>query len=124
MVRITTRVLSPIRNLIQSWQRDPSPEPMTEALARQYFPDQDPIGKSLWTGDPKSDDPADRIVGVVGDIRELALDRPPTPTIFSAATQAPDEVTSFLANLFPTNWLIRTSGDPASYGTLVRNLHK
>ncbi len=92
---------------------------VNQALARRYFPDQDPLGKRL-VGDPAADDPPRRIVGVVGDVSELALDRPPTPTIFAAAAQAPDEVTSFLANLFPTSWVIRTAGDPLSYATLVR----
>ncbi len=92
---------------------------INQALARRYFPDQDPLGQRL-VGDPAADDPPRRIVGVVGNVSELALDRPPTPTVFAAASQAPDEVTSFLANLFPTSWVIRTTGDPARFGSLVR----
>ncbi len=92
---------------------------INEALAERYFPDEDPIGKGLLTGGPE--DPPERIIAVVGDISELALDRPPVPTIFAAATQASDGTTAFLANLFPTSWVIRTAGDPASYGPAVRS---
>ncbi len=91
---------------------------VNEALARRYFQDEDPVGRALVTGSP--DDPTERIIGVVGDVRELALDRPPTPTVYAAAAQAPDETTAFLANLFPTAWVIRTTGDPLSYSQVVR----
>ncbi len=91
---------------------------VNEALARQYFPDEDPVGQALVTGG--ADDPPERIIGVVADVREMALDRPPTPTVYAAAAQAPDETTAFLANLFPTAWVIRTAGDPLSHGQVIR----
>ena len=94
---------------------------INQALARQYFPDEDPIGRALVTGGQDAESPPDRIIGVVGDVRELALDRPPTPTVYAAAAQAPDETTAFLANLFPVSWVIRTAGDPLSYGQVVRD---
>ena len=94
---------------------------INEALARQYFPGENPVGRALVTGREDADEPPDRIIGVVGDVRELALDRPPTPTVYAAAAQAPDETTAFLANLFPVSWVIRTAGDPLSHGQVVRD---
>ncbi|MCP3963393.1 MAG: ABC transporter permease, partial [bacterium] len=90
---------------------------INQALARRYFPDEDPVGRALVQD---ADEPPDRIIGVVGDVRELALDRPPTPTVYAAAAQAPDETTAFLANLFPVSWVVRTTGDPLDYGGIVR----
>ncbi len=47
---------------------------LNESMAREFWPNQDPIGKRLpWgrSGDPKT------IVGIVGDLRDLAVDTPP-----------------------------------------------
>lgn len=98
-------------------------EPVTiinDALARRYFPNEDPIGQGLVSTDPASDDPPTRIVGVVGDVRELALDRPATPTMFVPAAQVADEDTAFIANILPTGWVVRTAGDPLTYGPVVQ----
>jgi len=91
---------------------------VNQALARRYFPDQDPVGQEFLGASP--DDPPTRIVGVVGDVREITLDRPPTPTVFAPAAQAPDGITAFLANVMPTCWVVRTQGDPASFGNVLQ----
>ena len=57
-------------------------------LARDLFPDTDPIGKRLKFGDAASTSPWETIVGVVGTVKQYALDadsrialyRPPTQT--------------------------------------------
>ena len=51
---------------------------INEALARQCFPNEDPIGKHTDRG---------TIVGVVGDVRQSRLDRPPAPEIYSVLIQ-------------------------------------
>ena len=56
----------------------PSAILINEALARQYFPDEDPIGKHTDRG---------TIVGVVGDVHQARLDRPPAPEIYSLLAQ-------------------------------------
>ncbi len=93
---------------------------INQALARKYFPEEDPIGQGLVTSELNSDTPPDRIVGVVGDILELQLDRPPTPTVFSFVGQGSDEGTAFTANVFPTCWVLKTKEDPLSYGAVVQ----
>ncbi len=93
---------------------------INRALARQYFQQENPIGKGLLGGNPGSQEPALEIVGVADDIRELALDRPPTPTVFAAASQAPDTTTAFLASILPTCWVVRTEGDPLEWSGAVR----
>ncbi len=51
---------------------------VNEALARQYFAGQDPVGLRIDRG---------LIVGVVGDVRPLKLSEPATPVIFYAMAQ-------------------------------------
>jgi putative ABC transport system permease protein len=52
---------------------------INEALARRYFPSEDPVGRVL----------TDRgtIVGVVGDVRQSRLDRPADPEIYYPVAQ-------------------------------------
>ena len=72
---------------------------INEALARQYFPDEDPIGKFLQaslTRPPREVSPAGidqprEIVGVVGDTRLWNPRRAPGPTIHVPNTQHPTE---------------------------------
>jgi macrolide transport system ATP-binding/permease protein len=62
---------------------------INEALARKYFPGQDPIGKLM--GDTKLSPKSIReIVGVVGDIREGSLDSENIPTEYLPFNQSPD----------------------------------
>jgi len=51
---------------------------INEALARKYFPNEDPIGRMTDRG---------RIAGVVGDVRTSSLDRPAAPEIYYAFAQ-------------------------------------
>lgn len=62
---------------------------INQALARQYFPGQDPIGKRFGNDDldPKS---IRQIVGVVADIRDGSLDSEIWPAEYLPCTQSPD----------------------------------
>ncbi len=51
---------------------------INEALARKYFPNEEPVGQRTDRG---------VIVGVVGDVRTSRLDRPPTPEIYYSFAQ-------------------------------------
>jgi predicted permease len=62
---------------------------ISRALARRYFPNQDPIGKQLRFGFPPDGDADREVVGVVGDVRDMALDRDPGPMMYVPFAQAP-----------------------------------
>jgi len=53
---------------------------INEALARQFFPGQNPVGKRISFGvpDPRKPD-WHQVIGVVADVREIALDSPAAP---------------------------------------------
>jgi putative ABC transport system permease protein len=80
-------------------------------LANRYFPGEDPVGKRLhiqW-GRPEENY---EIVGVVGSIRHLGLEKSPEPALFLANLQEPN---GFI------NLVIRTSGDPMRIAPAVKS---
>jgi macrolide transport system ATP-binding/permease protein len=80
---------------------------INQALAKQYFPGEDPIGKKIGDNDltPES---ISEIVGVVEDVRESTLDTDTWPTIYHPFNQNTDNSFSLV---------IRTSQDESSVFT-------
>jgi predicted permease len=62
---------------------------VSEALARRYFPHQDPLGRQMKFGFPPNSDVPREIVGVVGDVRDVALSKKPGPMMYVPFAQAP-----------------------------------
>jgi len=62
---------------------------INRALARQYFPGEDPIGKRIGNDD-LSPDSIKEIVGVVDDIKEGPLDSDIWPAVYYPFNQGPD----------------------------------
>jgi putative ABC transport system permease protein len=57
-----------------------------DALVRQYFPNENPLGKRIrWARDPQVHWIS--IVGVVGDVKHFGLDLPEQPALYSPYTQ-------------------------------------
>jgi len=73
---------------------------INQALARKYFPGEDPIGKRIGDITPNS---MKEIIGVVDNIHEGALDQEIVPTVYYPFAQHTDP--SF-------NIIVRTSQDP------------
>ena len=80
---------------------------ISESLARQKWPNEDPIGHTIEFGNMDGDLRLLTIVGVVGDVRERTLEKPPRPTIYVNYRQRPQATYQFSA-------VVRTAGDPAS----------
>ncbi len=55
---------------------------ISQALARQRWPDQDPIGQVIDFGNMDGDLNPLTIVGIAGDVRARGLDSPPSPIIY------------------------------------------
>jgi putative ABC transport system permease protein len=54
---------------------------LSAEMARRFWPNEDPIGRTILAGD------AYRVVGVAGDVRSLNLATDPRPTMYYSATQ-------------------------------------
>src|SRR5262249_3068567 len=77
---------------------------ISQTMARRYWPAEDPVGKRIKVGAQSgSGAPWVPIVGVVGDVKQFALDREPRSAIYVPLPQSPD-LTMSLA--------VRTSVDP------------
>lgn len=62
---------------------------ISESLAHNRWPHQDPIGHTIEFGNMDSDLRLLTIVGIVGDTHEYGLDEPPRPTVYVNLFQRP-----------------------------------
>ncbi len=88
---------------------------INEALAKKYFPGEDPIGRKIGNGalDPKS---IREIVGVIADVRESGLDDEVWPAEYEAIYQDPSNFLSVA---------VRTAQDEKTVlPVLVSTLHQ
>src|SRR5438874_11787511 len=63
---------------------------ISESLARERWPGQDPIGQTIEFGNLDGDLRLLTIVGIVGDVHEYGLDVPPRPMVYVNLLQRPD----------------------------------
>ena len=84
---------------------------VSDALVRQQFPNEDPIGKRLAISIGRQPGPfLAEIVGVVGDIKMVTLDGTFDPAVYLPHTQLPIGVMTFV---------VRTSLEPTSLTSSV-----
>jgi putative ABC transport system permease protein len=82
---------------------------INQTMAKQYFPNQDPIGKRIQTGDPDPKAPWETVVGVVGDVKYSGLDAAPSPTLYVPYTEK-----DWAGWTRDMSLVVRTSMDPSS----------
>jgi putative ABC transport system permease protein len=92
---------------------------ISESLAREKWPHQDPLGRSIEFGNMDGDLRPLTVVGVVGDVRSSTLEKPAEPTIYVNYRQRPQATSRFVV-------VIRSGAEPPSLiqtaRTLVRRL--
>ncbi len=82
-----------------------------DAMVRQYFPNEDPLGKRVrWARDPEIHWMT--IIGVVGDVKHFGLDLPEQPGFYSPYTQA-DPWKRWMT------LVVRTQSDPATMARAI-----
>jgi putative ABC transport system permease protein len=77
---------------------------ISEAMARRYWPGENPLGRRISLGEPGPAHPWIRIVGVVGDIRQHLMERAAQPVLYLPYPQAPTPTLDFV---------LRTDAEPA-----------
>jgi len=81
---------------------------INQTMATKYWPGDDPIDRRIKLFGPQG--PMATIVGVAGDVRQVAPDQPPREELFLSSQRFPGQEMAFL---------VRTEGDPAGMGPAV-----
>jgi predicted permease len=88
---------------------------VNEELARHWLDGLEPVGARLLVDDNDGPPRPVEIIGVVGNVRQVALDGEPTWDLYLTYPQIhSDNVGAAAANMF---WIVRTTGDPMSLGS-------
>lgn len=82
---------------------------VNHTMAEHFWPGQDPVGKRLSGG---AEEPWLRVVGVVGDVRNVGLDSKPGDELYLNHLQSPSRVSRLVA---------RTVGEPLRIISQVRD---
>jgi len=89
---------------------------ISDAFAKKNWKkDEDPIGQQLLIGKgvgPEFEEPSRTIIGIVGDVHDGALDRPPDPVMIIPLPQMADGITLLNSHVGPLTWIIRTRTEP------------
>jgi predicted permease len=80
---------------------------VNQTVAKKFFPDGSPIGRTITLG---ANTPA-QVIGVVADIRQVAIDEPAQPTIY---------IHNLQNTRVKTTLVIRTRGEPLALARSVR----
>jgi predicted permease len=96
---------------------------INQAMARQYWPDGNPIGERLVIGrglGPNMEQPPAEIVGVVGDVRDGSLNRDPNPIMYIPWAQLPDAHSANLLSITSIAWVVRTRAESLSVADAIQ----
>ena len=86
---------------------------INEAMARQYFPDQEPIGARVRWARAEGEHWI-TIVGVAGDVKHFGLDQPEEPAIYTPYAQFREPWKRWMSVV------ARSDGDPATIANMVK----
>jgi predicted permease len=92
---------------------------LSESAVRRYFPDQDPLGQRIVVGWRRPDGmpkAGGEVVGIVGDVRDLGLDRAHPPEIYIPHAQLPTQAMDLVVRSTVDPWSLRSAVERAVAG--------
>jgi predicted permease len=91
---------------------------VSEALARDFWPNQDPIGKRAKFNGQDAKVPWKTVVGVVADVKQSSIESEAQLQFYTPFGQLNEEAIGFVGRNM--NYVMRTSADPAGLIASVR----
>jgi predicted permease len=91
---------------------------INEAMAREFWPNSDPLADRLMIGGGSAtlaELAAERerqVIGIVGNVRDVALNVDPGPKMYVPQAQVPDALNALNLRITPMAWVVRTRTDP------------
>lgn len=97
---------------------------INEAMAKQYWPNADPLSDRLVIGRGMmaafADEPERQVIGIVADTRTQGLDAEPSPAMYIPQAQVPDGANALNVRLSPMAWVVRTQTSPLRMSTAIQ----
>jgi predicted permease len=96
---------------------------INQAMAKQFWPKGDPLADQIAIGKgvgPAFVEGPRQIVGIVGDVRDGALNEDPQPAMYVPFAQVPDGVTALNSRLTALGWAVRTRGEPQRLSVAIQ----
>jgi putative ABC transport system permease protein len=88
---------------------------INESLARTRWPGEDPLGKLINFANMDGDFRPMMVIGIVGDVRDFAIDAPPVPTVYGSYRQRPRQTSEF-------TYVVSGAGGAASLSAAARRV--
>jgi putative ABC transport system permease protein len=95
---------------------------INEALARQYYPGVNPVGRRIKWGSPTSPAPWATIVGVSATVKTSSLDSSDEPGMYLPAAQIDSSIVDRMMRGMV--YVVRTDGDPSALFNTIRRTVK
>jgi putative ABC transport system permease protein len=97
---------------------------INEAMARQFWPNEDPLKDRLTIGRGGmrefAEEPDRQIIGVVADSRDGSLNDTPGPKMWVPQAQVPDLANALNVRITPMAWVVRTEGEPYAFSARIQ----
>jgi putative ABC transport system permease protein len=100
---------------------------ISQALAKQVWPDGDPLADQVKIGMGPGDtrrakEPVRQIIGVVGDVRAGGIAQDPGPMIYLPQAQMPEEWHAYMMVSGPMGWVVRANGASGALVGQIENV--